>query len=131
MIELNFVFRRGGSDLREFPMREIDAAVSELSNGIVVSDHEDGVAFAMKLAKQADDGFLVGLVEIAGGLVGKDELGMVDERASHGDALLLATGKLRGKVGDAVGESDAGEGGASFVFVRSAMEILREHDVFE
>ena len=112
-------------------MSEVDATVGELSDGIVVSDHQDGVAFAMKLAEQADDGFLIGLVEIAGGLVGEDELGMIDERASDGDALLFAAGELRREMVDAIGETDTGEGGASFVFVGGAMEVLREHDVFE
>src|ERR1700722_3921777 len=112
-------------------MSEFDAAISELSYGSVVSDHKDGVAFAMKLAEQADDGFLVGLVEIAGGLVGEDQLGMIDQRASDGDTLLLAAGKLRWEMADAAGESGTGERGASLGFVGGAMEILREHDVFE
>ncbi len=112
-------------------MGKVDAAVGKLADGRVVSDHQDGVSFVVKLAEQANHGLLIRFVEIAGGLVGENQLGMVDQSASDGDALLFAAGELRGQVLDAIGEPDACEGGASFGFVGSAMKILGEHHVFK
>ena len=94
-------------------------------------DDENRVALGVKLAQQVDDELLVGFVEVAGGLVGKNQLRMIDERAGNGHALLLATGKLRRKMGDASGEAHAAEGFAGFGLVGHAVKILREHDVFE
>ena len=88
-------------------MSEFDAAIGELADGRIVGDHEDGVAFAVEIAQQANHGFFVGFVEIAGGLVGENQLGMIDQRASDGDTLLFAAGKLRGKMVEAFAEADA------------------------
>ena len=43
-------------------------------------------------------------VERAGGLVGEDDVGAVDEGPGHGDPLLLATGQLGGPVAQPVAE---------------------------
>ena len=51
----------------------------------VAEDEEEVVEFARVLG-----------VEVAGGLVGKDELGVVHQRPRHGNALLLATRQLGG-----------------------------------
>jgi hypothetical protein len=131
VIEVDFVGGGKFGDLDEAAVSEIEAAVGELSDGRVVSDHEDGVAFVVEFAEEANDFFLVGFVEVAGGLVGEDELGVIDEGAGDGDTLLLAAGKLSGEMLDAVGEADASERGASFGFVSGAVEVLSEHDVFE
>src|SRR5271165_16262 len=56
---------------------------------------------------------------------------MIDQRARDGNALLLAAGKLRGKMLDSVGEADAHEGSAGFGFIGGAVKILGEHHVFE
>ena len=56
---------------------------------------------------------------------------MIDQRARHGHALLLAAGKLRGKMLDAIGETHANERRTSLGFVCGAVKILREHHVFE
>ena len=97
-------------------MREVDAAVGELADRRRVRDHQDRVAFGVKFAQQADHDFLVGFVEIAGGLVRENQFRMIDQRASHGHALLLAAGKLRGQMLDAIGEADAGQRRARFAF---------------
>src|SRR6185437_15336429 len=68
--------------------------------------------------------------EIARGFVGKNELGMIDERAGDGDALLFAAGELRRKMSESFAQTDAAEGFRGFVFVRGAVKILCEHDVF-
>src|ERR1700690_72566 len=56
---------------------------------------------------------------------------MIDEGARDGDALLLAAGKLRGEMRDAIGKSHAGEHFAGFLFVRGAVKIFSEHHGFE
>ena len=50
----------------------------------------------------------VGLVEVAGGLVGEDEAGAGGERPADRHALLLAAGELLGVAGEEVGEAEAG-----------------------
>src|SRR5439155_6565493 len=77
-----------------------------------------------------DDGF-VGFVEIAGGLVGKNDFRLIDQRPRDGHALLLAAGELNGEMRQAIAEADALQRFFGLLFVRDAMEILREHDVFE
>src|SRR6185437_14970113 len=49
-------------------------------------------------------------VEIAGGLVGDEHEGVVDEGAGEGDALLLTARELFGQCGGLGGEADLGEG---------------------
>ncbi len=48
-------------------------------------------------------------VEIAGGLVGEDQRGLVGEGAGDGDSLLLAAGELGGLVGQPFGEAERAE----------------------
>ena len=45
-------------------------------------------------------------VEVAGRLVGEDDLGLAHERARDGDALLLATRELGRPVGEPVAQAD-------------------------
>src|SRR5690348_1418293 len=131
VVETRFIFRGINGDLRQSAVGEFDAAIGKRADGRVVRDHENGVAFAMQFAEEADDGLLVGLVEIAGGLVGENQLGVINQSAGEGDALLFASRKLAGKMSEALGESDAAKRLGGFGFVRGAVKILREHDVLE
>ena len=45
-------------------------------------------------------------LEVAGGLVGQDDVGTVDEGTGNGDALLFAPGELGGFMGGAGGETE-------------------------
>ena len=57
----------------------------------------------------ADHQVAVGLVELAGGLVGEQHVGLQDERAGDGDALELAAGQLGDQpVGELV-DADPGQ----------------------
>ncbi len=61
---------------------------------------------AVETLEQRDD-LLAGLqVEVAGGLVGQDDGGVVGEGPGDGDALLLAAGELEGLVAVALPEAD-------------------------
>ena len=51
MIEALFVLRGKCGDLLEVAVSEFDAAVGELADGRVVRDHQDCVAFGVKLTK--------------------------------------------------------------------------------
>ena len=85
----------------------------------------------MELVEQVEDDFLVGFVQVAGGFVGEDQLGVIDEGAGHAHALLLAAGELAGQVAGAVGQTHAVESLEGFLFVGHRMVVLRDHDVLE
>lgn len=97
-------------------------------------DHDDGhPGIFLDFAKQREDGFTGGTVEIAGGLVGKKNSGAIDQRAGDGRALLLPAGKLARAMADALFEFDALK---RFAHPRRALgavdfgEAQRELDVF-
>jgi hypothetical protein len=59
-----------------------------------VSDHDDGSAAVRNAREHIHHGLTVGAVKIARRLVGENQLRVRDERARHGDPLLLAAGQL-------------------------------------
>ena len=64
----------------------------------VVGDHDDGFAeFLVEALEEGEDFLGGGGVEVAGGFVGEDEVGVGDDGAGDGDALFLAAGELAGK----------------------------------
>jgi len=81
-----------------------------------VRHHQDCVAFRVKFAQQTEHDLLVGLVEVAGRFVRENQIGVIDQRAGHGHALLLAAGELRGQVFEAV--TEAGASGMTVTEVR-------------
>ena len=86
-------------DVGDLAVAHVEDAVGDLGGLGVVGDHEDGlVELAAGLAEHLEDGVGVFGVEVAGGLVGEDDGGAVDEGAGDGDALLFATGELVGAV---------------------------------
>ena len=72
--------------------------------------HHDDEAVAGHVAQQVHDLHARLGVEGAGGFVGQQDLGVVDEGARDGDALHLATRHLRGLLVDVVLQADALEG---------------------
>ena len=75
----------------------VDDAVAEGGDFRVVGNQEDGLAEAMvEFSEHIEDQLGVFGVEAAGGFVGQENLGAVDDGARNGDALLLASGKLIG-----------------------------------
>ena len=63
----------------------------------------------MQLAQQRADAARGREVEVAGGLVGEENVRLREERAGDGDALALAAGELRGAAPLLAGEAEAGE----------------------
>ena len=97
----------GAAPLLQDPAVEhVDDAAGEVGMRRRVGDHDDGRAFLVELAEHPHHLLAVGGVEVAGRLVGEDQLGLADQRAGDGDALLLATRQLGRAVLGAVGDAD-------------------------
>ena len=75
----------------------------------IVRDHDDQ-AVVCDFREQVHDLDARLGVERAGGLVGQQDLRVVDEGARDGDALHLPAGKLTGLLVDVLGQADAPEG---------------------
>jgi hypothetical protein len=112
-------------------MIEPHDAIGGVAYGRIVGDHDDGVAFGMEITQQGHDPLLVVLVEIAGRLVGEDDLGLIDQGAGNTDALLLAARELSGQMVKPMAKADPIEGVTGLTLVDNAMEILCQHDVLE
>ena len=126
-------FRVGGGE--EFAVANDGETVGEeFGECAFVGDHDDGHAeLRLKFAEKREDGFAGGGVEIAGGLVGEENFGAIDERAGDGDALLLASGKFRGAVAEAMRQANAFDGFANARWAFATIdfgEAKRELDIF-
>lgn len=104
-----------------------------LGGGGVVGDHDDGfVEVAVEFAEEFHDVVRGLFVEVAGGFVGNDEVGVHGDGAGNGNALLLSARELVGRVFGAVGKPDDGKCVfdllAAFGF-RERREHEREFDV--
>ena len=88
------------------PVEHVDDAAREVGVGRRVGHHDDGRAFLVELAEHAHDLLAVRGVEVAGRLVGQDQLGLADQGAGDGDALLLAARQLRRPMLGAVRDAD-------------------------
>jgi hypothetical protein len=94
-----------------------DAAVGEEDRPVrvrrghgIVGDHHGGLAeLADGLPHERQDLGARARVEVAGGLVGEDDLGPARQRPRDGDALLLTTRELRRPVPEARAEPDDGD----------------------
>ena len=72
----------------------------------VVGDQHDGATAAVQLVEQAHHVAGRHRVEVAGRLVGQDQVGVGHQGPGHGHPLLLAAGQLAGPVVDPVGQAD-------------------------
>ncbi len=97
--------------------RRYDAAVGEPDDLVcvrgevrVVGDENDGGSgLVVQGFEEGEDAGPGGAIEVAGGLVGEEDAGLVGEGAGDGDALLFAAGELGREVVGAVGQSDVVE----------------------
>ena len=62
---------------------------------VFVGHHNDGAPLIVQPLKEGEDLLGGDRVQISGRFIGEDEIRIVDEAASDGDTLLLATGQLR------------------------------------
>jgi acyl-CoA thioesterase-1 len=72
-----------------------------------VGDQDQGQAPLAPQPFQQEDDVVAGvLVQVAGGLVGQQHLGILDQGAGDRHALLLTAGQFRGQVAGPVGQAD-------------------------
>ena len=117
-----------------------DAAVGEEHDAVrvrgrdrVVRHHHDRLAELLHRAlhEPEDLGARPG-VEVAGRLVGEDDLGPAHERARDRDALLLTAGQLRRPVREAIAQADGVDDAVEPRLVGlAARERHRQRDVLE
>ena len=88
----------------------LDGAIRGLPHQIeIVGGHDHNGAAGVDVAEQLKDTAGGPLIEVAGRLVGQENGGIVDQRPSDGDPLLLAAGELP-RIRPALGrESDLGQ----------------------
>ena len=72
-----------------------DRAVGAGSTSFIVGHHDDRLAFGHQPCEEFENALGRARVEIACGLVGDDQSGIVGQRSGNGDALLLAAGNGR------------------------------------
>src|SRR6266481_5877964 len=73
---------------------DVDYAVGVFGDVRLVGDQNYGVALLVQLREQGHD-LIAGLrIQVAGGFVGQDDRGLIDQGAGNGNALTLAAGEL-------------------------------------
>ena len=113
--------RRGPGRVRRAVVELDDALAHLVDDAGVVGGHHHGGAGAVDPVEQLHDADAGVRVEVAGGLVGDQDLGPVDERPRDRDALLLAAGELVGHPAPLALQADQLEGlGHHLVDVRRA-----------
>src|SRR5262245_54351513 len=85
---------------------QADDAASPLGDVVLVSDHDDGLTGLVELAQHLHDLVAGVRVEIAGRLVGEDDVRVVDQRPGDRNALLLAAGELHRPVVEPVAQAN-------------------------
>src|SRR6266850_1044616 len=131
LVELLLVGERKRLLFGDAAVMQLHATVGQASHGGVMSDHHDGAALAMQLAQQAQHDDFVLRIQAAGGLVGEHDLRVVNQSARDAHSLLLSAGEVRGQMPGTISQADAVEGSQGFGLVSHAMEVLRQHYVFE
>src|SRR5215472_6297157 len=113
------------------PVGEEDDPVGVAGGHRVVGDHDDRLAeLAHAPAEQVQDLRTGPGVEVAGRLVGEDDLRSADQRPRDGDPLLLPAGQLGGAVPQPRAQANRVHDGAEPGLVgRAARDIQREGDV--
>src|SRR5512145_2572368 len=117
--------RDGGVALHS-PVPYRDDAAAVLGDVVLVSDEHDGKAvLAVETLEQLHDLDARPAVEVARGLVGENDLGVVDERAGDGHPLLLASRELARRVVGAGTEADLIEQSRGLAMPLDRGEIVR------
>ena len=93
--------------LRKLAVSELEGFSHPLGDGEVVGDDDEGDSVvAVESEEEVRDVFCGRWIERAGGLVGEDKFGLVDEGAGDGGAEFFAAGELPWEMVKAVGEAD-------------------------
>ena len=109
----------------------VDDAMGEFGDVVLVGDEDDGVALRMEFVEEAHD-LVAGLrIEVSGRLVGEEDGRLVDEGAGNRDALALSARELVGFVVHAFFEANEAEalfGALDAGFCRRAVVDERQLD---
>src|SRR5687768_11410165 len=104
--------RRAGRDglaaahvARDDAVAQRDHTVRVLGDVVLVRHDDDGLTVVMQFLEDAHDVLARGRVEVARGLVGEDDRGLVDERARDRDALPLSARQLGRGVRHAIAQT--------------------------
>jgi hypothetical protein len=81
---------------RDAPVAQPDNSPSEAGDLLFVSDQHNRASGIVQRTEQLHDLKAGGGIEVARGLIGKQDRGIVDQRPGDRDPLLLATGELTG-----------------------------------
>ena len=115
------------------PLRELDHAPAHaVDHGRVVRGDDHGRPRAVDAVQQLHDPDRGLGIEVAGRLVGQQQRRVVDERARHRDALLLAAGELVGEVvqlGRQAGQAQDVRHLGADLLARAAGDLQRIGDV--
>ena len=84
----------------------------------------------MHFTQLAQHDFLIHGIQVAGGLIGQDDL-RISIRRRYADALLSPPESCEGRWSGAVPETDVVERRQGFGFISHAVEILGQHNVFK
>jgi hypothetical protein len=119
----------------------LDASVDDVEDavagageiGVVGDDDEGFAAFVGEIEEEGHDFGAVFGIEVAGGFVGEEDIGIVDKGAGDGGALLFAPGEFGGEMVKAVAEADffEGLGGVGVLIGAVGADHGGEADVFE
>src|SRR5215831_8932107 len=122
-------------NLARSPLDEpVDAVGPPRELRIVRGDEEREPTLSGQAQEQIENHLARLRIEVAGRLIGQDELRPVDERAGHRHPLLLAARQLAWTMAETIGETDLGQrlGGPCPRFaLRPPAEERRKHRVLE
>ena len=90
-------------------LHDADPLCPARHRAVVRDQHHRQAAVPPQLLQQADDVVPGALVQVAGRLVGQQDLGLLDQRPGDGDALLLSAGQLGRQMPDPVGQANVGQ----------------------
>ena len=110
-------------------MVEHDFALCAGGDERIVRHDDDRSALLVQLTEQVEHDLLIPLIEIAGRLVGENQLRAVDERAGDAHALLLTAGQLAGQVMRTLLQPHSFQRFHRLLLIDYRMVVLRHHHV--
>lgn len=104
-----------------------------MGQAFVMSDqHQGRAAFLVQFEQKIADALTGVAVEIAGGFVGEEHVGLGGEGTGNGHALLFATGELAWRVSQALAQADPlQQFRGAFTGILATVQLQRQHDVFQ
>src|SRR3989454_7262339 len=115
------------------PVAHVHDAVGVGGGFRIVRDHDDGLSqLLVQLTQHLQHNFRIPGVQVAGGLIRQDDLGLVDDGASDGHALLFPAGKLGRAMAQAIAQTEHLGDHLEAVRIKAvAVDVLGNGDVAE